>query len=86
MARQAFVQQITKHVIGATSEVGTKSIGKQQSRTARGWADEHRRRGLGVRKTDGSQVMAHGGGGTILVAPVIVGGIGDAGLKQVRLQ
>jgi hypothetical protein len=35
MAYKAFVQQITKHLLCAATEVGTKTIGEQKAHTAR---------------------------------------------------
>ena len=84
MAHQAFVQQLTQHILRTTSEVGTEAVGKQKSGT-RGYATG-KDRISGWTKTDWRNLRVRFGVTIQLPAPVGIRGVVDACIVQVAHQ
>ena len=85
MAPKAFGQQLHEHALRAAAEVGAKAVGEQQRRSRR---DDTSEGGIGLLsagEADGSQVPCGTRLCFQLLPPVVVGGIADTRLLQVRL-
>ena len=83
MAHKAFVQQIAQHILCATAEVGTETIGEQKCCTCRYGTGKYGVSMLG--KTDGGKfrfwIILY----QKLLTPVIIGGIVYTCFMQVIL-
>ena len=85
MALEAFGQHFHEHAFRAAAEVGAKTVGEQQRRSRQ---DDPREPGVGLLsagEADGGEAHPRLRFLRKFLPPVVVGGIADACILQVRL-